>query len=118
MLPAKVTTKVRGLLIRRVARLVRALEERRPDSLLADMARLVGDAGAMLDPEASAAAWAFRQEREGRLYARVCVWDGECEADATTDDGLCVVHAEEQQREQDEARALVERGEIASEDAG
>lgn len=99
MLPAKVTDTIRGLLVRRVARLVRALEERSPDSLLADMARLIGDAGAMLDPEAHAAALAERQEREARLYARVCVWDGECEADASTDDGLCAAHALEQARE-------------------
>lgn len=78
MLPAKVTAKVRGLLIRRVARLVRALEERRPDSLLADMARLIGDAGAMLDPEAHAAApemaltcWSADHSRAGPVRAQV-----------------------------------------------
>jgi hypothetical protein len=106
MLPARVREAVRGLLRKRVIRLVRAMSDGRiPDASIAENARLVGEAGGMLEPEA-------------RRYARVCVWDGECEADATTDDGLCAAHAVEQAREDAEARALAERGEISGEDAG
>lgn len=94
MLPTKVRDTIRGQLVRRVNRIVRLLRQpTSPDNVIAYEARLIGDAGAMLDPDIIAARWIDRQEREARRYARVCVWDGECEADATTDDGLCAVHA-------------------------
>lgn len=112
MLPAKVRAAVRRLIGERLERLRRQLTmDSTPlvDALIAEGARLVGDAGWLLDPEAAASALIVQREDEARRYARVCVWDGECEADATTDDGLCVVHAEEQRLEQDEARALVEQ---------
>lgn len=119
MLPEKVRDTIRGLLTRRVARIVRFLREpSTPDNLLANEARLIGDAGAMLEPEVIASSWIEARSLEARRYAQVCVWDGECEADATSEDGLCAAHAEEQAREEAETRALVERGEIAGEDAG
>lgn len=100
MLPAKVRDTIRGLLVRRVNRPVRALREpASPDNLLAQEAKLIGDAGALLDPEIVASGWIWRREKEARRYARVCVWDGVCEADATTDDGLCAAHAEQQAKE-------------------
>lgn len=106
MPPAKVRDTIRGLLIRRVNRLVRALREpSTPDNLLAQEARLIGDAGAMLDPECIASGWIWRREKEARLAAKVCVWDGECEADATSDDGLCVAHAEQQAKEDADEQA-------------
>lgn len=100
MLPARVRDAVRGLLIRRVNRMVRLLRDSRsPDNAIANEARLIGEAGAMLDPDMLAGMWAQKQEREARRYARVCVWDGECEADAATDDGLCAAHAAQQTSE-------------------
>lgn len=119
MLPARVRDTIRGMLYRRVDRLVHAIHDPRiPDAVVAENARLVGEAGWMLDPESVASAEVIRREHEARRYARVCVWDGECELDAVTDDGLCAAHAAEQAREEAETRALVERGEIAGEDAG
>lgn len=109
MLPPKVRDVVRGLLVRRVNRIVRALRApATPDNLLANEARLIGEAGAMLDPEVLASGWVDRREREARMLARVCVWDGECEADATTDDGLCTAHAAEQAREDADEQAEVD----------
>lgn len=100
MLPAKVRDTMRGLLALRVNRIVQLLRNlAAPDNAIANEARLIGDAGKMLDPDIIAGVWVQHQEREARLYARVCVWDGVCEADATTDDGLCAAHAEEQARE-------------------
>lgn len=119
MLPARVRDTIRGMRYRRVDRLVHALRDPRvSDASIAENARLVGEAGWLLDPEACASVEVVRRETEARRYARVCVWDGECEAEATTDDGLCAAHAEEQAREEAETRALIEQGEIASEDAG
>lgn len=100
MLPAKVRDAIRGLLILRVNRMIRLLRDSRsPDNAIANEARLIGDAGAMLDPDILAGIWVQHREREARRYARVCVWDGECEADATSDDGLCAAHAAEQTSE-------------------
>lgn len=119
MLPAKVRDAVRGLLVLRVNRIVRLLRNpAAPDNAIANEAKLIGDAGKMLDPEFLASWWIDDWQREARRYARVCVWDGECEADATTDDGLCLEHGLEQAREQVEIEAQVARGEIAREDAG
>lgn len=109
MLPQKVRDTVRGLLIRRVNRIVRLLRApASPDNVIAYEAQLIGDAGAMLDPDIVAARWIDRQEREARQYARVCVWDGECEADAITDDGLCAAHAEQQAREDADEQAVAD----------
>lgn len=119
MLPAKVRDAVRGLLIRRVNRIVRLLSSpAAPDNVIAYESQMIGDAGAMLDPDICAARWIEVRERAARIHARVCVWDGECEQDATTDDGLCAEHAAEQAREEAEIAVEVARGEIASEDAG
>ncbi len=115
MPPVKVRVAVRRLLRDRVERLVRQLtmpSDLLPDSLIAESARLVGEAGWLLDPEAAASALIVQCETEACRYARVCVWDGECEADATTDDGLCAAHAAEQAREDAEIRAQIARGEV------
>lgn len=113
MLPAKVCAAVRRLLHKRVDRLVRSLEDPRiSDSVVADNARLVGEAGWMLDPEAVASSLIVQREDEARRYARVCVWDGVCEADATSDDGLCADHAAEQALEDLKTSALIERGDL------
>lgn len=115
MLPSKVREKVRQLLRARAERLVRALNDvRMPDVALAEEARLVGEAGWLLDPEMTASAEIRRREIEARRYARVCVWDGYCEADAVTDDGLCAAHGAEQAREDAEIRDQVERDKDAS----
>lgn len=111
MLPAKVRDAVRGMLVLRVSRIVRFLREpTTPDNLLANEAKLIGDAGAMLDPEIIASSWIEARSMEARRYAKVCVWDGECEDDATTDDGLCAAHAEEQAREDAEMHAIMASG--------
>lgn len=113
MLPAKVRDVVRGLLIQRVNRIIRLLRSpASPDNAIAAEARLIGDAGKMLDPDIIAGVWVQRQEREARLYARVCVWDGVCEVDATSDDGLCAAHAAEQAREDAEMQAEID-GQVA-----
>lgn len=117
MLPAKVREKVRQLLRVRVEHLVRQLAMPPSpliDSLVAETARLIGEAGWLLDPEAAASVLIVQRETEARRYARVCVWDGECEADSVTDDGLCAEHGAEQAREEAELRAQVERDEDAS----
>ncbi len=115
MPPVKVREAVRRLLRDRVERLVRQLttpSDSLPDSLIAESARLVGEVGWLLDPEAAASAQIVQCETEARRYARVCVWDGECEADATTDDGLCAPHAVEQAREDAEIRAHLAPGAV------
>lgn len=118
MLPAKVRDTMRGLLVHRVNRMIRLLRDARsPDNAIANEARLIGEAGAMLDPDMLAGIWAQQREREARLYARVCVWDGECEADATTDDGMCADHAAEQAREMAQTDELAAQAEVAGEDA-
>jgi hypothetical protein len=127
MLPAKVTDGAIGLLRKRVARIVRLLnifakDERKPPlNVLAMEAKLIGDCAWLLAPESMADMLGTEHALKARRAFRVCVWDGECEADATTDDGLCAAHAEEQAREEAETEAEVaalERGEIADEDAG
>lgn len=121
MPPDKVRAAVRKLLRERVLRLLRQLDmapEKIVDALASETARSIGEAGCMLDPEAASSAVGERYEREARRYARVCMWDGECCADATTDDGLCADHAAEQAREAAEIAVDIARGEIAGEDAG
>lgn len=109
MLPEKVRSAVRNLLIARVKRIVRLLNDSTtPDNVVAYEAALIGEAGAMLDPDVLAARWIDRQETEARRHARVCVWDGECEADATTDDGLCAAHAAEQTRQDADVQAEID----------
>ena len=108
MLPEKVRAAVRKLLRERVVRLLEQLKlgtDPMMDGLMSETARRIGEVGCMLDPEASGSAVIERYDREARCYARVCVWDGECEQDATTDDGLCADHAAEQAREQAEIDA-------------
>jgi hypothetical protein len=112
MLPAKVRAAVRGLIKGRVARLIEQLRmdpDPMMDGLISETARGIGEAGCMLDPEAASSAVGERYDREARQYARVCMWDGECEADATTDDGLCSDHAAQQAREQAEVDAELEK---------
>jgi hypothetical protein len=108
MLPTKVTDGALAMLRRRVARLVRLLNlfaqkgRHPPLNVLAMECRLIGDVAWMLAPESMADALATKHATEARRAFRVCVWDGACEADATTDDGLCAAHAEQQAREEAE----------------
>lgn len=112
MLPPKVTDGALKLLRKRVARLVSLLnlfaqKERPPPlSVLAMECRLVGDVAWLLAPESMADMLATKHNLAARKAFRVCVWDGECNADATTDDGLCAAHAEEQRREDAETEDL------------
>lgn len=107
-LPDKVIAVARRTLSTRVQRLLRLLDIGAPSIILANQGRLVYDAACMLDPDAIADGIREELARGARRYAQVCVWDGVCEADATTDDGLCADHAAEQAREDAEARALLE----------
>lgn len=121
MLPDKVIKGARALLRRRVARIVRLLNlenDKAPVNLLAHEAKLIGDVAWLLAPESMADALGSEKAIRARRMFRVCVWDGECEQDATTDDGLCADHAAEQAREAAEIATDIARGEIASEDAG
>jgi hypothetical protein len=115
MLPAKVRAAVRGLIKGRVARLIEQLRmdpDPMMDGLISETARRIGEAGCMLDPEAASSAVGEHYDCEARQYAKVCTWDGECETDAVTDDGLCAEHAAEQAREF--AAAQVDQDEGAS----
>lgn len=107
MLPVKVTEGARKLLRRRVARLVRLLnlETHPPALILADAARLVGDAAWLLDPEGIAALEGSRRAIAARKAFGVCIWDGACEADAT-DEGLCAEHAVQCAKEEAESGDL------------
>jgi hypothetical protein len=114
MLPPKVTDGALGLLRKRVGRLVRLLnlfsqsrgEGRKPPlNILAMECRLVGDVAWLLAPESMVDMLATKHNLAARRAFRVCMWDGECNADATTDDGLCAAHAEEQAREEAETDA-------------
>lgn len=112
MLPPKVTNGALGLLRSRVNRLVRLLnlfaQKERPPPLnvVAVECRLIGDVAWLLAPDSMADALATKHDLAARKAFRVCVWDGECNADATTDDGLCAAHAEEQKREDAETEGL------------
>lgn len=102
MLPEKVINGARSLLRRRVARIARMLNfegDKAPNYLLAMQAKLIGEVAWLLAPEAIADSIAADRAIRARRMFRVCVWDGECEADATTDDGLCAAHAEQQAKE-------------------
>lgn len=116
-LPDKVIAVARRALRTRAERLLRLLDLGTPSVILANQGRLVYDAACMLDPDTIADGIREELARGARRYAQVCVWDGVCEADATTDDGLCAAHAAEQVREDVEARALLERVEFDAEDA-
>lgn len=116
-LPDKVIAVARRALRTRAERLLRLLDLGTPSVILANQGRLVYDAACMLDPDAIADGIREELARGARRYAQVCVWDGVCEADATTDDGLCAAHAAEQVRDDAEARVPLERGEFDAEDA-
>jgi len=111
MLPAKVTDGALAMLRRRIARLIRLLnlfakKDRHPPlNVLAMECQLIGDVAWMLAPESMADRLATKHATEARRAFRVCVWDGECEADATTDDGLCAAHADQQCAEDADADA-------------
>jgi len=122
-LPDRVIDAALLKLRRRVARIVRLLnhEQRAPLNVLAHEAQLIGECAWLLDPFAMADAMATKHALAARREHKICVWDGECEADATSDDGLCAAHAEEQAREEAETEAEVaalEQVETAGEDAG
>lgn len=111
MLPDKVIKGARALLRRRVARICRLLNlenDKAPTNVLAMEAKLIGDVAWLLAPESMADALGTEKALKARRMFRVCAWDGECNEDATTDDGLCPAHAEQQAREEAETDAEVD----------
>lgn len=89
----KIRDAMRAVLVKRVNRLLRLAKAGSPDSLLASEARLIGEAGWMLDPESLAAHEIVRRQMMARRMGGFCVYDERCPRRADTAADLCREHA-------------------------